>query len=513
MPDQIEIQQLPLWDKLALSFDPTAELAFYTNHLKSALLPFWLTRSIDREHGGFFTCFDSVTGRLLAEDKYTWSQGRMVWVWAKLASMGIFAPDERARFLELARFGADFLMRRCLLPGDRCAFLMTRDGQPRPQAAEMPLDSSVYADCFVILGLARYAAVSGDRASLDFAHRLYRSVNGRIHTGDFHTEPYPIPAGFKVHGIPMILLNTSQELAYGLAAHGLVAEAAEVMAAADGCLAEIRAHFVAPDGALHEMVTLDNRFVADNLLGRYVNPGHTLEDMWFWMHQATARHAPSAPVIARHTLSEARRRLAGAVEGRDEASPAMPEIASLRPANPLPDEARNDTHNIISAAAQITKRAFEIGWDHEYGGLLTFADQDGGPPTESMAGLEDERMAQKVQADWGSKLWWVHSEALYTTLLAWRLTGDEEFLALYRRTFDYTFRTFPHPDPAVGEWIQIRDRQGRPEQRVVALPVKDPFHIIRNVAQVIDLLTEAVEVESEGENHSQRPINLAQRVQ
>jgi N-acylglucosamine 2-epimerase len=147
---------------------------------------------------------------------------------------------------------------------------------------------------------------------------------------------------------------------------------------------------------------------------------------------------------------------------------------------------------MILQVARIIKRAFEIGWDQEYGGLLLFTDQDGGPPTGNVAGLADERMAQKVQADWGSKLWWVHSEALYTTLLAWRLTGDAELLALYRRTFDYTFRTFPHPDVTIGEWIQIRDRQGRPEQRVVALPVKDPFHIIRNVALIIDLLTQAL---------------------
>jgi N-acylglucosamine 2-epimerase len=31
----------------------------------------------------------------------------------------------------------------------------------------------------------------------------------------------------------------------------------------------------------------------------------------------------------------------------------------------------------------------------------------------------------------------------------------------------------------VREWIQIRDRAGRPLQKVVALPVKDPFHIMR----------------------------------
>lgn len=445
-----------------MPIQPADELAFYVRHLQSALLPFWLDRSPDRAHGGFFTCFDNVTGELLSEDKFTWSQGRIVWVWAKLASMDIFTSAERSRFLDLARAGADFLMAHCLLPGDRCAFLMTRAGRPKPQAAGMSLDSSIYADCFVILGLARYAAASGDQASLDFAHRLYRSVSARIASGRFYTEPYPIPAGYKVHGIPMILLNTAQELAYGLAAHGQADAAAQIMAAADGCLAEIRAHFVAADGALHEMVTLDKRFAADNLLCRYVNPGHTLEDMWFWMHQASGPCAPSVPVAARSALSEARRTSAGA----------------------------DDAHSIIGEAARIIKRAFEVGWDREYGGLLLFADRDGGPPRGDTAGLEGERMAQKVQADWGSKLWWVHSEALYATLLAWRLTGDEELLARHRQVFDYTFRVFPHPDPAIGEWIQIRDRQGRPEPRVVALPVKDPFHIIRNVVLMIDLLQE-----------------------
>jgi len=185
-----------------LSFDPVSEITFYIHHLKATLLPFWLSRSIDEQHGGFFTCFDNEGGTLLSRDKFTWSQGRMVWVWAKLAGMSIFTSAERMRTLELARSGAAFLMQHCLLPGDRdagdrCAFLMTQEGAPKPQAEGMPLDSSIYADCFVILGLARYAAVSGDRAALEFAHRLYRSVNERIRTGAFRTEPYPIPTGYK----------------------------------------------------------------------------------------------------------------------------------------------------------------------------------------------------------------------------------------------------------------------------------------------------------------------------
>jgi N-acylglucosamine 2-epimerase len=53
---------------------------------------------------------------------------------------------------------------------------------------------------------------------------------------------------------------------------------------------------------------------------------------------------------------------------------------------------------------------------------------------------------------------------------------------------EYTFRVFPNPDQGIGEWIQIRDREGAPESKVVALPVKDPFHITRNLILIVDLL-------------------------
>jgi N-acylglucosamine 2-epimerase len=329
-------------------------------------------------------------------------------------------------------------MQHCLLASGNCAFLLSREGTPKPQSPGMPLDSSIYADCFVILGLSRYAAASSDRAALDFALKLYQSVTRRIESGRFNSEPYPVPSGYKPHGIPMIMLNTSQELAAALATAGRD-DAAVVGQAAESYLRQALV-FATSDNTLHEYITTGDDHEADTLLGRHTNPGHTIEDMWFVMHQA--RHSSDTTVAGQ----------------------------------------------MIARAGQIIKRAFAIGWDAEYGGLLHFADQEGGQPRGNMAGMDNIRVVQQVVSGWSDKLWWVHSEALYATLLAWRLTGDSDILALYHQTRDYTFRTFPNPDAAIGEWIQIRDRQGRPEQKVVALPVKDPFHIIRNVALIIDLL-------------------------
>ena len=136
---------------------------------------------------------------------------------------------------------------------------------------------------------------------------------------------------------------------------------------------------------------------------------------------------------------------------------------------------------------RIAKRALELGWDEPYGGLLHFAGLFGGQPEGDNRGLEQEPMSRQL-ADWAGKLWWVHSEALYTTLRCYFETGDDAFLAWHDRVFAYAYATFPNPDPDVREWVQIRDRAGQPMNKVVALPVKDPYHVVRNLALLLELL-------------------------
>lgn len=86
-------------------------------------------------------------------------------------------------------------------------------------------------------------------------------------------------------------------------------------------------------------------------------------------------------------------------------------------------------------------------------------------------------MVRKIRQDWSGKVWWVHGEAPYTTLLGYELTKKLSLFELYERIRDYTFKTFPNPNGDMGEWIKIRDREGNFANKVVALPVKDPLHI------------------------------------
>lgn len=113
-------------------------------------------------------------------------------------------------------------------------------------------------------------------------------------------------------------------------------------------------------------------------------------------------------------------------------------------------------------ALDIMRWSFEKGWDPEYGGLLLGIDLEGGMP-------------YLPHAD--TKVWWPFCEALCGALLAFEAEPDPFWLDWYRRTEEWAFAHFP--DAAHGEWTQRLDRQGRPIDTVVALPVKDPFHLPR----------------------------------
>ncbi|GIP34621.1 AGE family epimerase/isomerase [Paenibacillus sp. J2TS4] len=418
------------------SLDRQALLDFYTDHLQNTLLPFWL-RSVDWEDGGYYNCYDNTGEVLVSEDKYTWSQGRFVWMYAKLASTtaDIFNEEERKQFLNLARHGAEFLKKHCLLDNGHCTFVMDKQGNPKVNTPGDSYDSSIFADCFVIAGLAKYAAEAGDNETLAFARKLYDSVTDRIDRNEYYMAPYPTPKGYKSHNIPMILLNVTQEL-WEASVSLKDTDTDRLAANMKRDMDEITLHFRDDSGVLNEKILADNRR-EDTLLGRYCNPGHVIEDMWFLIHAAQKLNLES----------------------------------------------------YIPQAIQTTRKMVELGWDSEHGGLLLFIDRCGGPPVgEAPAGLENEPMVKQIRDNWANKLWWPHSEALYTTLLCYRLSGDEQFVCDYKKIHDYTFSTFPNPNKEVGEWIQIRKQNGEPIDKVVALPVKDPYHIIRNVIYIIELL-------------------------
>lgn len=415
--------------------DPAALAAFYREHLENAIVPFWLPRAVDAERGGVFTCLDEASGRRLSDDKFVWSQGRFAWLMAhaaRLARRGLLTGDADA-FAAHARRTADFLVRHAFLDDGACAYLLTAQGDKKEFAPGQGHDISFFADCFVILGLAETARACADDALLATALDTYDRVRARLASGRARSEPYPLPPDCRAHARPMIMLNVSQELELALREreHPRAGDLArDALADMDAILRD----FVRPDDLVQEVRCEHDR---SRPLTRHLTPGHAIESMWFVMEQA-ARH------------------------GRDDAIPT---------------------------AARVIRASFEAGWDPLHGGLFRFVEPGGRPPS----GAAEGPFEQLILDTWDTKIWWPHSETLYATALAARLTGDEAFWELHDRVRAYTFATFPNPDPEVGEWIQIRDRRGAPLAKVVGLPVKDPYHIMRNLMLLVELLDGGLE--------------------
>jgi N-acylglucosamine 2-epimerase len=85
--------------------DFSALAAQYRDELLSNILPFWLQHSLDREHGGFFTCLDR-HGNVYDTDKFVWLQGRQVWTFAMLYNRVEQREPRRDEWLETALHGA-----------------------------------------------------------------------------------------------------------------------------------------------------------------------------------------------------------------------------------------------------------------------------------------------------------------------------------------------------------------------------------------------------------------------
>jgi N-acylglucosamine 2-epimerase len=123
-------------------------------------------------------------------------------------------------------------------------------------------------------------------------------------------------------------------------------------------------------------------------------------------------------------------------------------------------------------AAAAMRCCFEKGWDQEYGGLFLGIDAEGIEPP------------YWKHAD--KKLWWPHTEALPGALMAYEQLGEEWCLDWYWRIHKWTFSNFPNP--RCGEWSQRLDRTGNPVTDVIALPVKDPFHLPRGLITCMETL-------------------------
>ena len=105
---------------------------------------------------------------------------------------------------------------------------------------------------------------------------------------------------------------------------------------------------------------------------------------------------------------------------------------------------------------------FARGWDEEYGGIIYFRDALGKSATEYWHDM---------------KFWWPQCEAAIANLMAYSLSGKQEYLYQFEQVDKYIKENFL--DPEYGEWFGYLHRNNSLSTPLKGNMYKGPFHIPR----------------------------------
>ena len=239
----------------------------YRQDLFESVIPFWMKYSLDREHGGYFTCLDR-DGALYDDRKYMWLNGRQVWTLSRLYN----EVEKRPEWLEAARLGAEFLRRHARDGQGRCYFSLTRDGRPAAYQRKP------YAAVFIMLGWLEYAKASGEEWARREAMELFWSVRRWIANPGLMDRP-------SLSGAPAFsqLADVMVEISMALEMAAIDPDPRYRAILGELYLRAMR-HLDPDRQVLLENVMPDGARRTEMPEGRLVSPGHVVEVCWFLLH-------------------------------------------------------------------------------------------------------------------------------------------------------------------------------------------------------------------------------------
>ena len=134
--------------------------------LENNILPFWLNKMIDNEHGGFYGRIDG-SGKLHPNaEKGAILNARILWSFS--AAYRVLQKEE---YLEAATRAKDYLIEHFIDP-EYGGVYWSLDYQGNP----LDTKKQFYAIGFAIYGLSEYARATGDREALEYALDLYDCI-------------------------------------------------------------------------------------------------------------------------------------------------------------------------------------------------------------------------------------------------------------------------------------------------------------------------------------------------
>lgn len=240
--------------------------AQYKSELLDKVVPFWLEKSQDLEHGGYFTCLER-DGEVYDTDKFVWLQGREVWMFATLYNK----VEKRQEWLNCAIQGAEFLKKHGHDGNLNWYFALDREGNPLVEPY------NIFSYTFAVIAFGQLSIATGNKEYADIAKRTFDIVLSKVDNpkGKWN-KAAPGARALKSFALPMILCNVALEIEPLL-------DADFMQQTIDTCIHEVMDVFYRPElGLIVEHLSTDGELV-DCFDGRLLNPGHAIEAMWFVM--------------------------------------------------------------------------------------------------------------------------------------------------------------------------------------------------------------------------------------
>ena len=389
--------------------------SFYRKHLLEGLVPFWDARCIDRQFGGYQLNFDR-TGEPTDPDKYIWFQGRQTFFYAFLYN----EIEQRREWLQNSKWGFEYLKNKAYAGSGRFNYHMSREGDVKEGTI------SIHSDCFALQGISEYLRATGEKdgENFEFLNECYDVLEKNV-MDPYFKEIYENTWSEKYiwHDLYLTTMSTVDAASATLGFD-------RTKKLLDYCLDKIFNCFVKDEHRLvFEAVGWEGQAYFEEPHGRFINPGHALESMWFCMNVARKR----------------------------------------------------GDKETIEKALEAVKWMADLGFDKEYGGVFSYLDARGEEPVAIDWFKETDSL-------WDDKVWWAHSESLCSFAMAYTLSGDEYYMERFEELHEFCMKYFY--DPEYGEWYDTLHRDGSVKIADKGSMWKCAYHLGRAVILIIKLFDE-----------------------
>lgn len=400
-------------------------------HLERGIIPFWLNNGIDREHGGYLTCFDA-TGRPIGDyDKYIVTQTRMIWGTSAFSRL----YPERQTFRDAAVQGVDFFLRH-FWDKDRGGWFwkVARDG------SMIDNGKVVYGQSFAIYALSEYTLATSDTRGIEYASRtfdLLQKYAADTLRGGYYENLEPdwtvSPPGFaagdrKSLDIHMHLLEafTTLYLCSQEEVHGR---------------------------KLQEVIDLIRTKMANPVSG-------------CGMNQFTLAFEPIPAINIRRTWN-AERATGEVIETPTDTTSYGHNVELAWLLNRAADVLGRPKGHYDEITRRLVDHSLTYGFDHERGGVYRDGPHEGPPLVRD-------------------KEWWQNCEVLVGYLDAYERLGGEQYLDAFLKTWGFDRRYMINSE--VGEWRQLLKEDGSVIIGDIGNPWKAIYHTGRAVMECIQRL-------------------------